>query len=178
MDEIWVPTAAAQEAFLASGVPLHKLVVVPEPVDTNFFTNQRASGRDDTHLLMNILSEWKLSPHEPDVSSDTFIFLFVGKFEYRKGIHLLLKAFYEEFFSHLTSDKEMGDDVLLCILTSAYHSTNDFYGEVERFLLEEELIQSIPLDFFLSKIVLFTDVPQVQMPVLYSMADVLVGSSK
>lgn len=171
MDEIWVPTESAKDAFLAGGAPLNKLVVVPEPVDVYFYTNRR---QDNKHALFDMLTEWQLSPSQPTISTSTFVFLFVGKFEYRKGIHLLLKAFYEEFFSHLNKEEDL-ENVLLCILTSAYHSTSDFVGEVERFLLEEKLIQSVPLESFFSKIIVYTDVPQSQMPILYSAADVLVS---
>ena len=37
MDEVWVPTEFHRETFAAAGVPMHKLVVVGEPVDTAFF---------------------------------------------------------------------------------------------------------------------------------------------
>ena len=178
MDEIWVPTESAKHAFLVGGAAPNKLIVVPEPVDTSFYTNRRQNDiHHDKHALFHILSEWQLSPSQHLVSNTTFVFLFVGKFEYRKGIHLLLKAFYEEFFSHLNSEQDM-EDVVLCILTSAYHSTSDFVGEVKRFLLEENLILSIPVEYFLSKVMLYTDIPQIQMPILYSAADVVVSSNK
>jgi glycosyltransferase involved in cell wall biosynthesis len=173
MDEVWVPTLASRDAFVAGGVPLSKLVVVPEPVDTDFY---RPQPRNQKHELVKVLSDWQVSPIVPKVTEGTFIFLFVGKFEYRKGIHILLRAYYEAFFSHLSEAHEI-EDVLLCILTSAYHSTDDFNSEVKRFLKEENLIQSVPLDVFLSKIILYTDVPQIKMPVLYSMANVLVSEN-
>lgn len=180
MDEIWVPTEAAKKAFLVGGAPLNKLTVVPEPVDTYFYSNRISQDSEidnssKKRTIFKTMTQWQLSPsHPPIVSSETFVFLFVGKFEYRKGIHLLLKAFYEEFFSHLNNEEDL-EDVLLCILTSAYHSTSDFFGEVERFLLEEQIVQSVPLETFLSKIILYTDVPQIQMPLLYSTANVLVS---
>lgn len=37
MDEVWVPTAFAARVFAAGGVAQHKMVVLPEPVDTTFF---------------------------------------------------------------------------------------------------------------------------------------------
>lgn len=172
MNEIWVPTAAAKDAFLASGVPLHKLVIVPEPVDTSFFKSQSEAPRDKRMLLHSLRSS-QLSPTTPVTSKGTFVFLFVGKFEFRKGIHVLLQAFYEAFFSE--NGHEANKDVLLAILTSAYHSTSDFNKEIESFLVRENIVQSVPLDFFLSKIILYTNVPAVQMPTLYALADVLVS---
>lgn len=174
MDEVWVPTLAAREAFVFSGVPVGKIIVVPEPVDTDFFTHQPFVNKRER---FEELRDWQISPFNPRVTSDTFMFLFVGKFEFRKGIRLLLRAYYEAFFSPIAIDGEV-EDVLLCILTSAYHSTDDFFGEVERYLLEDKLVQSVPLEVFLSKIVLYTDIPQAQMPVLYTMANILVIPSR
>ena len=170
MDEIWVPTEASRHAFIDSGVPPDRLLVVPEPVDTNFYTNRR---RGDKMALFNALAKWQLSVSGLIVSEDTFVFLFVGKFEYRKGIHILLRAFYEEFFSEL-GEEDVVEDAVLCILTSAYHSTNDFVGEVKTFLSEEKIVQTVPLNIFLDRIILYTGIPQVQMPALYSAADILV----
>jgi glycosyltransferase involved in cell wall biosynthesis len=66
-----------------------------------------------------------------DISTNTTIFLFVGKFEKRKGIDVLLKAYLQEFTE--------ADAVLLIMLTSAYHSTSDFDIKVEQIILENNL---------------------------------------
>ena len=69
------------------------------------------------------------------------------------------------------------ENVLLVLLTSSYHSSDNFNGEIQRILDEEKIVQSssVSLSFFLSKIVVYSGIPQVQMPVLYSAADVLVS---
>ena len=51
-----------------------------------------------------------------------FIFLSVFKFEERKGWDVLLRSYFHEF--------HRDDNVLLLILTSAYHSTVEFWDQI------------------------------------------------
>ena len=72
-----------------------------------------SQGKDEFLSLVDLKRtslENSPTPHYPT------IFLFVGKWEDRKGIKTLLKAYYTTF----TRD----DNVLLVLLTNAYHSTD------------------------------------------------------
>lgn len=77
VDRVWVPSAWMKEVYINSGVKV-PISVVPGGVDTSIFNEYRA-------------------PIIPKNENDNYRFLFVGKWEYRKGVDVLLKAFSEEF---------------------------------------------------------------------------------
>ena len=74
-DEVWTPTNWGRGLLVNNGLDADKVGVVPEGVDVETFRpdgNVREEGRP-------------------------FRFLFVGKWEARKGVELLVEAFCEEF---------------------------------------------------------------------------------
>lgn len=71
---VWTPSAWGRRTLIANGIPAEKIRVVPEGVDTDAF---RPSGR----------------PKQPG----RFRFLFVGKWEPRKFVAELARAFVDEF---------------------------------------------------------------------------------
>lgn len=77
IDEIWVYSTYNKDAYVRSGIPGHKIKVIPLGVDPDIFHYDVKS--------MNINTK------------KTFQFLFVGGTIFRKGIDLLLKAYLEEF---------------------------------------------------------------------------------
>lgn len=192
MDEVWVPTEHSRGIFEACGVKKEKLHVVGEAVDTSFFQPQNisntgikySSSKDligyEDEVLRNVLKYIKSR-----ALKGTFIVLFIGKWEERKGIKLLINSFYEEF-----NDV---DDVLLVMLTSAYHSADNFEDETKDVLLklEEELITNsdkssdkindikIKMKKALGNIpftrLIFSDLHQSDLPSLYSLSNVLVS---
>src|SRR5271165_2649011 len=76
LDEIWTPSEWGRRLLVRNGFPDSKVFVVPEGVDTNLF-----------------------EPHPRDGSSvqRPFRFLCVGKWEARKGIDDLVRAYSAEF---------------------------------------------------------------------------------
>jgi glycosyltransferase involved in cell wall biosynthesis len=75
MDEVWTPTNWGRGLLVENGLDADRVGVVPEGVDVETFKPvgvERQEGRP-------------------------FRFLFVGKWEARKGVELLIKAFCEEF---------------------------------------------------------------------------------
>jgi glycosyltransferase involved in cell wall biosynthesis len=74
-DQIWTPTRWGASVLANSGVNALKIRTVPEGVDAAIF--RPGPSRDGAHR--------------------TFEFLFVGKWEERKGIQILLSAFTSEF---------------------------------------------------------------------------------
>ena len=108
MDEIWVPTKWAATVFAAGGVEPSKLVVVAEPVDTRWFDPASVEP-----LPLNVHA------------AGSTVFLSVFKWEERKGWRVLLEAYFAEFTAL--------DNVLLVILTNAYHSDANFEEQVEDF---------------------------------------------
>ena len=97
-----------------------------------------------------------------NVDSRTFVFLFVGKYETRKGLEILLRAYFKEFSSSL-------DDVLLLFLTSAYHSSSDFDRKLEATIDREKLggPQRPPY-------LVLSGISQSSLKILYQLIDVLV----
>jgi FMN phosphatase YigB (HAD superfamily) len=87
VDEVWVPSQYVRNVYIDSGVPVSKVFVVPNGVDTAKFNPQAAP--------------MKL----PTVKK--FKFLFVGGTILRKGPDVLLKAYLEAFTA--------ADDVCLVI---------------------------------------------------------------
>mmetsp|Transcript_21005 Transcript_21005/g.30319 ORF Transcript_21005/g.30319 Transcript_21005/m.30319 type:complete len:469 (-) Transcript_21005:84-1490(-) len=176
MDEVWVPTLFSADAFIKSGVNATKVVVVPEPVDTTFFSPDSNSGTRHRagHSIGHVLDVLLPADQIPVITSGTFTFLFVGKWEHRKGVHILLRAFFNEFTSGLDSYEE----VLLVVVTSAYHSTTEFRREAEDFLRREGFLTSGSAEQLLRRIVLLSEVPQATMPALYRASGVLVIPSR
>lgn len=78
VDEVWVATRFNRETFGGSGVKREKLKVVPIPLDAGKY---QAGG--------------PLFPFGDGVK--TFKFLFVGNFDYRKGLDLLIRSYCREF---------------------------------------------------------------------------------
>jgi glycosyltransferase involved in cell wall biosynthesis len=75
MDEVWTPSSWGRGILVDNGLDAEKVGVVPEGVDVETFSpgeGEREEGRP-------------------------FRFLFVGKWEARKGVELLVEAFCEEF---------------------------------------------------------------------------------
>ena len=158
MDEIWVPTDYAKKIFLRAGVSADKLVVLGEAVDTDFYRPMNVASLTEserTHLGL---------PSATLLNSNPTVFLFVGKFETRKGLRALLSAYYTTFSAE--------DNVLLIILTSAYHTSEDFDIQISALLAKE----NIPVDSLANppKIAILSDVKQEGLPYLYSLADALV----
>lgn len=156
MDEIWVPTKFSQEIFIKNGVNASKIRVVREPVDTDFYIPIDTS-------TVNLPTASKLSSLIKYKNEDYLIFLFCGKWENRKGVNILLKAFFSEFNEN--------ENVILTIVTSAYHSTSDFLGEIKKSIALESLEVS---DNMFKKLLIMSQVPQTEMPILYNLANVLV----
>lgn len=200
MDEVWVPTEFARQIFLREGVDEHKVHIIAEPIDTEFYSygiselsNQKRSK------FRNQISKRLVRQQTNPLTDATFIYLFIGKWEYRKGVQLLLKAFLNEFnqsYSNSINTEENREDVALIIVTSAYHSTSDFFNAIIHELLDEKvvhpsiLLSSIdssssltlddlqphnPITQLLRRVVLLTDVPQDDMPTLYQLSNTLVG---
>jgi glycosyltransferase involved in cell wall biosynthesis len=101
---------------------------------------------------------------------DSFLFLFVGKWETRKGLKLLLRAFYREF------DEKIDGNSVLVILTSAYHSSSDFKVQIDSFLRTENLSAQSVWGSTVRKprIVILSRIPQTEIPQLYASVNVLV----
>lgn len=157
MDQVWVPTEFAKTIFIAGGVLPRKLRVLGEPVDTDFFNTNNVQ-----------------KPMTFPGSKDTFVFLSIFKWEERKGWDVLLEAYFSEFNSE--------DDVLLVILTNAYHSDGTDFEEIaskhvrkqQRGKKNTELGDASRLP----KVHFQPTVNQDQLPALYKAADVFVLPSR
>lgn len=94
-DEIWVPTNHGKELFKKNGV-LPPIYVMPLGVDTDRYHSS-------------------VKPIDFDFDLNSFVFLSVFKWGYRKGYDILLKAFMEAF----SSDDDVS--LLICSRTDVNH---------------------------------------------------------
>jgi hypothetical protein len=92
VDEVWVPTRFNQRTFQPYMKSTTELIVMPEPIDVDFFD-------PSTTEAMDLLG----------VTAATFVILSVFNWDPRKGAAILLQAYWEAF--------DVGDDVVLCLLT-------------------------------------------------------------
>ncbi|HET7172458.1 MAG TPA: glycosyltransferase [Gaiellales bacterium] len=99
VDEVWAPSRAAREAFVASGVAPDLVHVVPNGIDPERFTPD--------------------GPRRELPTRKSTVLLFVGGMTYRKGIDLLLEAYRRAF----TGD----DDV--CLVLKAFGSRTFYRGQ-------------------------------------------------
>lgn len=111
MDYVWVPSQFNRATFLEGGVDPSKVVVIPEPVDIDFFSPINVDKYDLTFL---------------GLPENSFIFLSVFKWEERKGWKFLLDAFIEEFGSN--------QGVTLLILTHTFYSSADFNVQIDSYI--------------------------------------------
>jgi glycosyltransferase involved in cell wall biosynthesis/Tfp pilus assembly protein PilF len=107
VDEIWVPSRFVREAFLRSGVPAERVVVIPNGVSREWIEHSR--------------SEFPLK------STKRFRFLFIGGTLERKGIDLLLKAYGQVFSA--------ADDVCLVVKDMGVNSF--YRGQTAEARIEE-----------------------------------------
>ena len=187
MNEVWVPTTFASDIFgkamggaggsssgMRTNTGTSTIQVVQEPVDTEFYQPiDYDSLPADSHILGRLPSTLRVM--EPHIAAGATIFLFVGKWEERKGIRMLIRAFYA-FLSSLDEADLSKKNALLVIVTSAYHSTNQFDREIKKILVEDgSLLKADTTNTGNNKqYVLLTEIPQEHMPHLYSAATALV----
>ncbi|TMW60878.1 hypothetical protein Poli38472_000920 [Pythium oligandrum] len=161
MDEIWVPTKFQEKVFVDGGVRPESVQVVPEAVDIHFFDPAKVEAPYDLAAAIT----------ERTVTQDTTVFLSVFKWEERKAWRVLLKAYFQAF--------KQDDDVVLAILTNAYHvaseSAKDFRDIMDEFAQAEvgKSLQDLPYVH-----VLPPHLPQEQLPALYKSASAFVLPSR
>jgi glycosyltransferase involved in cell wall biosynthesis len=112
VDEIWVPSSFLVDVFVSGGVPREKLVVVPIPIDTEFYS--------PLPFLPSRAPATATAPQGTAASPGTtarllplslpnrggFNFLSVFKWEDRKGWQILLDAYLKEFKPEVPSPQE------------------------------------------------------------------------
>lgn len=93
VDEIWVPSHFHRQTFSQSGIAKKKIRVIPQPLDEENFQTLPQPQR------VRLLGD----------CANSFVFLSVFKWEVRKGIDILLRAYMQEFSAE--------DNVCLVLLT-------------------------------------------------------------
>jgi glycosyltransferase involved in cell wall biosynthesis len=136
VDELWVPSEYVKTCYVQSGVPAPRIRVIPNGFDPALFHPD--------------------APPRPLATEKRFKFLFVGGSIGRKGIDVLLQAYFEEFSA--------GDDVCLVIKDHAYYRNrlDAALGDLVKRPGAPELLYH------------FDDVPPREMAGFYRAADCLV----
>ena len=145
-----MPTRWAADVFAAGGVARHRLLVVPEPVDTAYFdpatVDMAAYYAAHPHPDSQAGNSAAAGGEGASGGAQSFIpgrtcgdggagrgsspscpirFLSIGKWERRKAFDILLRAFLSEFMGGSAPYVE------LWIMTSSYHSDGDFRGAID-----------------------------------------------
>ena len=185
MDEVWVPTDFHRDVFARGGVVPEKLVVVPEPVDVDFFDPAKVgtlmfprsegagAALEETELEGAALEETELSGRREGQRRRQFRLLSVFKWEDRKGWDVLLRAYFLEFAG--TPESE----VVLYLLTNPYHEGVDFEARVREYAVEvlgkdrADRKGEVPAVRVIPR-----DRPQHALPSLYASMDALVQPSR
>ena len=82
-DEVWVPTEWHVERFAAAGVPTHKLVVIPEPIDVHFWSPAAATN-GAANSATNGAADARSAARASGAEATPFVFFSNFKWEYRK----------------------------------------------------------------------------------------------
>ncbi|MDE3076352.1 MAG: glycosyltransferase family 4 protein, partial [Chloroflexota bacterium] len=134
VDEIWAYSNAVRDVYVDSGVPGEKVFVVPLGIDPHKFTPQ--------------------APPLPLRTRKSFRFLFVGGTIWRKGITLLLEAYWRAF--------RREDDV--CLVIKAMGQDSFYRGQDAA-----EAIRRVQADPSAPEVLYLTDpLPDRDMPSLYT----------
>lgn len=104
VDEIWLPSSFLVDVFVDGGVPREKLLVLPIPIDTRFFSPVPFSLRPGTTSALRPL---------PLPNKGDFNFLSVFKWEQRKGWDILVEAYLLEFTPEVKKNFMKGGLVLM-----------------------------------------------------------------
>lgn len=124
MDEVWVPSKFNARSFAKAGLQSNKIFVLPEAVDTEHLFNPH-----------NVNALYPL-PTAGGQHENPYKFLSVGKWEARKGMDVLLRAYFEEFSS--------SDPVVLYIKTQRHRM--DPQAEVDRIMNKVASEQNVSTD--------------------------------
>lgn len=143
--EIWVPTRWQRDLFIRNGVPAERLRVQPLGYDPERFHPSAAV----------------VTTPAPRSAARPFRFLFVGKWEKRKGVTKLIKAFAQEF-----SPRENVE-----LLLAAH---NPFVANHESRLAAEFARELSAHGFTDRRIRLLPPRPEAELPSLYRDADAFV----
>jgi glycosyltransferase involved in cell wall biosynthesis len=152
LDEIWVPTEFSRRIFLDAGVDADKVFVIGEAVDTDFFDRARV-GVDLPRTAL--LGESRFST----------VFCFVGKWELRKNIRTLVRAFVRQFAAH--------PSVALAVLTQQYHSDADFREQMTQFIVDDSELDASALE----RVLFFSNLDERQLPGFFVEADAFVTAT-
>ncbi|KAH6762627.1 UDP-Glycosyltransferase superfamily protein [Perilla frutescens var. hirtella] len=162
MDFVWVPTDFHVSTFRESGVDPVKVRKIIQPVDVSFFDPFKVDPLDLDAVSSLVLGSEEL------ISKRGFVFLSVFKWEYRKGWDVLLRSYLKEFSGV--------DDVVLCLLTNAYHTQSDFANKIVEFVEGSDLEQ--PIKGWAPVYVIDGHIAQVDLPRLYKAANAFVLPSR
>jgi len=154
MDEIWVPSHFNKHSFAQAGVPKAKLFVLPEAVDTEVeFNPQHVKQVYPLH----------------NGSDRMYKFLSVAKWEHRKGMDVLLRAYLHNF--------TRSDSVILYIKTQHHHASPEV--ELQRITLEVASELGVEPDRLpLVELLINVWTADSDMPGLYAAADAFVLPSR
>lgn len=109
IDELWVPSRFVKIIYVQNGIHPNKIRIIPEPLNIDIYNED--------------IKPYKQLPSKNrkkgliKVTKKTFKFLSVFKWEPRKGVDILLKAFIKEF--------KKKDNVQLYLQTYAYEQSDE-----------------------------------------------------
>lgn len=170
MDMVWVPTEFHVSSFIKSGVAPSKVMKVVQAIDTKFFDPIKYTPLKLPSLGTLVLGSTSGSDSGSTglYSGNTYVFLSVFKWEYRKGWDVLLQSYLKEFNSL--------DSVSLYLLTNPYHSDSNFDNKIVEFVEDSRMEK--PAMGWAPVYVIDSHIAQVDFPRIYKAADAFILPSR
>jgi len=144
-DEVWVPCKVNYNSMARAGWRRSRLKYIPEGVDSDFYSP--GAG---------------VYPH---LKKDSFTFLFVGDWSYRKGVQWLIPCFAQAF--------KDTDNVRL-LISSHYQGGEDsrsrsrIKAEFSELLDRHKITKCAPIEF------IYDWIPDSELPLLYNSVDCVI----
>jgi len=158
-DEIWTPTEYGKKVLENSGLNI-PIYVMPLGVDTSRYTDKRYNFD-----FLNVSDE------SAEYLNNSFVFLSVFRWSYRKGYDILLKAFMEEFGPEDNVSLLMASRAVECSEDSSSQKISEDFTGIRSMISKND--EDLPY------VALYTEpIHEKNMPNLYGASDAFVLISR
>ena len=167
-NEIWTPTLWVKQGLVASGLPAHKVHVIPHGVNKSAICPTARSATSNSTLLTQLRRDCGVPRR--DTTTRPFVFLYHGGMLERKGTDLVVEAFARAFQGDAQTAPRRRAPICLVL-----HST---YGETALTTAVTNYVNTQSLNMQARMVLLQRHLNQTDLAALMSFADVLLHPSR